>query len=62
MSVNGGEKILRQQNWRWGLTLSQALGRQCSLKVYGGTGVAARAGTNFNVVGVAWEYRWGAGL
>ena len=62
VSVNGGEKILRQQNWRWGITLSQALGRQSSLKVYGGTGLAARAGTNFNAVGVAWEYRWGAGL
>jgi hypothetical protein len=24
--------------------------------------VMARTGTNFNAVGIAWQYRWGAGL
>jgi hypothetical protein len=61
-SLNGGEHIERQQNWRYGATLSQALGRHSSIKIYGATGVAARAGSNFNAVGLAWEYRWGAGL
>lgn len=61
-SVNGGESIDRQENWRGGATLSHALGRQSSVKVYAATGVAARAGSNFNALGVAFEYRWGAGL
>jgi hypothetical protein len=37
-----------------------ALG-QGGTKVYFNSG-AARSGTNFNTVGVAWQHRWGAGL
>lgn len=61
-SLNADESIGRQQNWRFGFTVSQALGKRSSLKLYAGTGVAARAGTNFNAVGLAFEYHWGGGL
>jgi hypothetical protein len=61
-SVNGVPKADLQQNVRWGATVSQALDRYNSLKLYSGTGAVVRAGTKFNTVGVVWQYRWGAGL
>jgi len=32
------------------------------VKAYANTGVRARTGTDFDTVGVAWQYLWGAGL
>jgi hypothetical protein len=32
------------------------------VKLYGGTGVLTRTGSNFNTVGMAWQFRWGGGL
>jgi hypothetical protein len=45
---------------RLGLTLSLPLGRQTSLKVSAHTGVSVRTGSDFDVVGVLWQYRWGS--
>jgi len=47
---------------RVGLTLSVPLARQYTLKFYANTGVYARTGTDFDTVGVAWQYLWGGGL
>ncbi len=65
----GGATILNgiagndlQNNTRWGATLAYSLDRQNSLKGYYSAGVAARTGTDFQIVGIAWQYRWGAGL
>ena len=33
-----------------------------SVKLYASRGVAARTGNNFDLIGVAWQYRWGGGL
>jgi hypothetical protein len=33
-----------------------------SIKLYGSSGVSARTGNNFDLLGLAWQYRWGAGL
>jgi hypothetical protein len=60
--VNGEPGNDLQENSRWGATLAQALGRHHSIKLYFNSGLTARSGTNFNTVGVAWQYRWGAGL
>jgi len=30
--------------------------------LYGSTGATARAGTDFDTVGIAWRYRWGSVL
>ena len=49
-------------NTRWGTTLAYSIDRQNSLKGYYSSGVAARTGTDFQIVGLAWQYRWGAGL
>jgi hypothetical protein len=51
-----------QRNWRAGATLSMALDKQNSLKFYASHGVSARTGNNYDLFGLAWQYRWGAGL
>jgi hypothetical protein len=61
-TLNGIAGHDRQNNSRWGTTLAYSLDRQNSIKGYYSSGVSARTGTNFQVVGIAWQYRWGAGL
>jgi Putative MetA-pathway of phenol degradation len=61
-SVNGGPNDDLQQNSRWGATLAQSLNRRNSIKLYFTSGATARTGTDFTTVGIAWQYRWGAGL
>ena len=51
-----------QENSRIGLTFSMPITRNHSLKLYANTGVSTRAGSDFDAVGVAWQYRWGGGL
>jgi hypothetical protein len=61
-SVNGALNDDLQGNSRWGATIAQTLDKNNSIKLYFSSGVAARTGTNFNAAGIAWQYRWGAGL
>lgn len=51
-----------QQNWRFGGTLAFPVDVHHSIKLYGSSGVSARTGNNFDLLGIAWQYRWGAGL
>ena len=51
-----------QSSWRLGATLAFPLDLHNSVKLYGSTGVQTRTGGNFNLVGIAWQYRWGGGL
>lgn len=51
-----------QANARAGVTLSFAVHRHHSIKLYGNTNVYSRTGTSFDIVGIAWQYRWGKGL
>jgi hypothetical protein len=51
-----------QQNWRVGGTLAFPLGVRNSIKLYASSGVSARTGNDFDLLGIAWQYRWGAGL
>jgi hypothetical protein len=51
-----------QQNWRAGGTLALPLDSRNSIKLYASSGVSARTGNNFDLFGVAWQYRWGGGL
>jgi len=51
-----------QQNWRVGGTLAFPLSRHHSIKINGSTGVFSRTGSNFDLVGIAWQYRWGEGF
>ena len=61
-TINGVEGDDLERNWRAGATLALPVTLQHSVKLYGGTGVYTRAGGNFNLIGVAWQYRWGGGL
>jgi len=51
-----------QQNWRVGGTLSLPVTKQNSIKLNGSTGIYSRTGSNFDIIGIAWQYRWGEGM
>ena len=61
-TINGALGDDLQQNWRVGATLAVPVDIHNSIKFYASSGVAARTGNNFDMVGIAWQYRWGAGL
>ena len=50
------------ENLRVGATLAIPIDRRNSIKLYGSTGAISRTGGNFDTVGIAWQYRWGAGF
>ena len=55
-----GDDLL--QNWRVGATLALPVDARNSIKFYASSGVFARTGNNFDLLGIAWQYRWGGGL
>ena len=61
-TVNGVEKDDALNNSRYGVTLAVPINRYNSIKVYGNSGIFARTGTDFTLLGAAWQYRFGAGL
>ena len=61
-TVNGRENDDRQDNARLGATLALPVSRHHSVKVYGASGVATRSGGDFDIIGIAWQFRWGAGF
>ncbi len=61
-TIDGVRNSDLQQNWRVGGTLAFPVDRNNSIKFYASSGVAARTGNEYDLVGVAWQYRWGGGL
>jgi hypothetical protein len=61
-TVNGVLDYNLQQNWRVGATLAIPIDRRNSIKLNVSSGVSARTGNNFDLAGIAWQYRWGGGL
>jgi hypothetical protein len=61
-TVDGESNHDLQRNARLGGTLALPLRRNYSLKFFGSTGVSARTGNNYGLVGILVQYRWGAGL
>jgi hypothetical protein len=59
-SLNGNLDNDLQRNSRWGGTFAYSVTVHNSIKLYFSSGLAARAGTDFNIVGIAWQHRWGA--
>lgn len=55
-SRDGIEQEDQVKNSRWGMTLGQPLNLRHSLKLYASTGVWTRAGTDFDTLGIAWQY------
>ena len=61
-TLNGVLSSDLQQNWRLGVTLALPVDRENSIKLHASSGVSARTDNNFDLFGVAWQYRWGGGL
>lgn len=51
-----------QQNSRFGLTCAFPVNMHHSLKCFVSTGVSTRTGTDYDVIGLAWQCRWGKGF
>jgi len=60
-TVDGVKGDNMQTNSRVGLTLALPVDRHHSVKLNASTGTSTRTGSDFNIVGIAWQYRWGAG-
>ena len=61
-TFNGILKADLQQNWRAGATYAIPVDRKNSVKLYASSGLSARTGNSFDLVGIAWQHRWGGGL
>jgi len=61
-TFNGDQNNDLQQNWRFGATVAVPVDKANSVKFYVSTGLSARTGNEYDLVGVAWQYRWGGGL
>ena len=59
--VNGVPGDNEQENVRAGFTVGLPVDRQNSIKFNASTGIYSRTGTQFSLVGIAWQYRWGEG-
>ena len=51
-----------QQNWRLGATLAIPVDRRNSIKLHASSGVSSRTGNDYDLIGAAWQYRWGGGI
>jgi hypothetical protein len=60
-SIDGVDDKNLQKNWRAGVIGALPLNRRVSLKANASKGVSARTGNNFDLYGIALQYRWGAG-
>jgi hypothetical protein len=61
-TVDGVKGNDLQKNTRLGCTLALPLSIHHSLKLNYSTGVSTRTGTDFDLIGILWQYRWGGGL
>ncbi len=61
-TINGELNRDLQQNWRLGGTLALPINARNSIKLNASSGVLARTGNNFDLIAIAWQYRWGGGL
>ena len=61
-AINGTANDDFQGNWRLGATLSYPLSARYSVRLYASRGVSARTHNNYDLIGIALQYRWGGGL
>jgi hypothetical protein len=62
MNANGTELTAQQSNSRIGVTLSVSVAHGHSLKFTAATGAFTRAGADFDVASIAYQFGWGSGL
>lgn len=58
-TLDGVKNNDKLENSRAGATLSLPVNRHNSVKLYFNTGVSVRTGSNFNTIGINWQYRFG---
>ena len=61
-TISGVQSDDLQQNSQVALTLALPVNRNNSIKLYANTGTHTSTGTDFDMVGIVWQYRWGGGL
>jgi hypothetical protein len=61
-TVDGVTNDDLQQNWRTGFVLVLPINRRNSIKLFGNSGVSTRTDTDYDSLGIAWQYRWGRGF
>ncbi len=61
-TINGERNYDLLQNWRIGGTVAFPIDVRNSVKLYASSGVSARTANSFDLIGIAWQYRWGGGL
>lgn len=61
-TVNGELNRDLQQNWRMGATLAFPVNPYNSIKLFASSGISERTGNNYDLIGLAWQHRWGGGL
>jgi len=61
-NINGIRNNDLLQNWRVGGTLAFPLNAHNSIKLYASSGVSSRTGNDYDLIGLAWQYRWGGGF
>lgn len=61
-TVNGVQGDDLQNNSRVGATLALPVNRNNSIKLYASSDIHTSIGSDYKLVGVIWQYRWGSGL
>jgi hypothetical protein len=61
-TIDGVKQDDGQRASRFGGTLAIPVDRRNSIKLYASSGLSIRTGTDFDTLGIAWQYRWGGGL
>ena len=61
-SVDGLGNHDFQENTRYGGTLTLPLNRNNSIKLFASNGAHTRTGSEYDVAGIVWQYRFGGGL
>jgi hypothetical protein len=61
-TIDGVRSDNVQSNSRWGGALALPVNRNNSIKFNASTGVSTRTGSDYNLYGAYWQYRWGDGL
>jgi hypothetical protein len=61
-TIDGVKSNIQLENSRVGATIALPVNRYNSIKLYYSTSVSGTKGSEFDVAGIAWQYRFGGGL
>jgi hypothetical protein len=62
ITIDGVESDELESNSRVGATLALPVNRRNSIKLFASSGLHTSTGTEFDLVGIVWQHRWGHGL